>query len=65
MLHFPSERQGCWYERPADCCWLCRLRRAGSTKRSYDIPIEEESEGKHAGYEESGVVVGRPKRNID
>jgi|GEM_PF-2622166 len=24
--HFPAERNGCYYERLSDCCWLCYLR---------------------------------------
>lgn len=24
--HFPAERDGCYYERPLDCCWLCYVR---------------------------------------
>lgn len=24
--HFPDERNGCYYQRVADCCWLCYLR---------------------------------------
>lgn len=26
VWHFPEERDGCYYERPEDCCWLCYLR---------------------------------------
>ncbi len=21
--HFPAERDGCYYQRIVDCCWLC------------------------------------------
>lgn len=24
--HYPEERDGCYYQRPTDCCWLCLLR---------------------------------------
>lgn len=61
MLHFPSERQGCQYERSADCCWLCRLRRADSPKRSYRVPIEEET---GAEYNETDIIVRRPNGKV-
>jgi len=25
-LHVPGFRNGCYYGRPADCCWVCFLR---------------------------------------
>ena len=24
--HLPAERDGCYYQRVDDCCWLCLLR---------------------------------------
>jgi hypothetical protein len=30
-LHVPAFRDGCYYGRPADCCWLCYCRLLAST----------------------------------
>lgn len=32
-LHVPSFRNGCYYGRLADCCWLCLLRLVGAAVR--------------------------------
>ncbi len=39
--HFPSYRNGCYYRRLSDCCWLCMVRLATDSTSPINYRIRE------------------------